>query len=95
VSQNNNRIFLSIVLGIFLASGCSGHSVKYGANSEGEGMASEEEMAGSVDGVSYGSARHADGSTMHGGTVDGNNPYLKSGQGTSNKSGDMKSEIRT
>jgi len=93
VSQNNNRIFLSIVLGIFLASGCSGHSVKYGANSEGEGMASEEEMDGSVDGVSYGTARHADGSTMHGGTVDGNNPYLQSGQGTSNKSGDMKSEM--
>ena len=51
VSQNNNRLFLAILLGIFMASGCSGHSVKYGANSEGEGMGSEEEMNGSVAGA--------------------------------------------
>ncbi len=67
VSRNNSRLFLALVLGMFLASGCSGHSVKYGANSEGEGMASEGEMTGTVDGVSSGTARHADGTLIHGG----------------------------
>lgn len=82
VSQKNKRIFLMIGLGIFLVSGCSGHSVKYGANSEGEEMASEENMVGSVD-----------GSTMHGGTVDENSGSLRSGQGTSKTHGDMNSEM--
>lgn len=67
VSRNNSRLFLALVLGMFLASGCSGHSVKYGANSEGEGMGSEGEMTGTVDGVSSGTARHADGTLIHGG----------------------------
>ena len=44
VSQNNNKLFLAILIGIFMVSGCSGHAVKYGANSEGEGMGSGGEM---------------------------------------------------
>jgi len=80
VSKNNNRLFLAIVLGIFLTSGCSGHSVKYGANSEGEGMASEEEMSGGGDGkLSGGGSPRADGSIVDGGMVNGNDPYLQSG----------------
>ena len=78
LSQNNNKVFVAIVLGIFLASGCSGHSVKYGANSEGQGMGSDEEMNEVVDGVQNGSVRYSDGSTMDGGMVNGNNPYGKS-----------------
>ncbi len=88
LSQINKRIFVVVVLGMFLTSGCSGHSVKYGANSEGEGMASEEEMTGSVDGVSYGTPRYDDGSPVHGGTVNGN-----SGLGALNNAGTMNSEI--
>jgi len=89
VSRNNSRFVFVMVLGMFLASGCSGHSVKYGANSDGEGMSSEGEMTGSVDGVSSGTARHADGTLKHG----GNNPYLQSGQGTSTSSGEMNAEM--
>ena len=59
LSQNNNKVFVAIVLGIFLASGCSGHSVKYGANSEGQGMGSDEEMNEVVDGVQNGSVRYS------------------------------------
>jgi peptidoglycan-associated lipoprotein len=93
LSQNNKRMFITIVLGMFLVSGCSGHSVKYGANSAGEGMASEGEMTEPIDGVSYGTARHADGSTMHGGTVHGNSPYLQSGQGSSDPNSAMTTEM--
>lgn len=84
VSQNNNRLFLAIVAGMFLASGCSGHSVQYGANSKGEGMGSEEEQKASVDGVEF----NADGSPLHGETVDGN-----SGRGASYSDGTMNAEI--
>jgi peptidoglycan-associated lipoprotein len=93
VSQNNNRIFIAIVLGMFLASGCSGHSVKYGANSEGEGLASEGEMVSSVDGAGYGTTRNADGSTMYGGTVNGNNPSPHSDQGTTIASSEEMSAV--
>lgn len=80
-SQNNNRLFLAILLGVFMASGCSGHSVKYGSNSEGEGMASNEgEMSGPGDSASYGTVRNADGTSVYGGTVDGNAAYLRAGQ---------------
>ncbi len=93
VSQNNNRVFLAILLGIFMVSGCSGHAVKYGANSEGEGMSSDEEMNGSIAGVSNGRTRNADGTTFRGGIVDGNDPYIQSSQGMSKNSGEMKSEM--
>ena len=74
VSQNNNRLFLAILLGMFMASGCSGHSVKYGANSGGEGGTSqEEEMSASVENAPHGFIRNADGTMINGGIVDGNN----------------------
>jgi len=74
VSQNNNRLFLAILLGMFMASGCSGHSVKYGANSEGEGATSQEEESGaSVKNAPHGIIRNADGTMINGGIVDGNN----------------------
>jgi peptidoglycan-associated lipoprotein len=94
VSQNNNRLFLAIFLGIFMASGCSGHAVKYGANSEGEGMGSEEAMHGAESGVpTHGRTLNADGTTLNGGMVDGNNPSMQSSQGMSKNNGEMKSEM--
>jgi peptidoglycan-associated lipoprotein len=91
VSQNYNRLFLAILLGIFLASGCSGHAVKYGVDSEGEGMSSEED--GSVAGApTNGGTRNADGTTFHGGMVDGNDPSMQSRQGMLKNNGGIKSE---
>ncbi len=73
VSQNNNRLVLAILLGMFMVSGCSGHSVKYGAHSEGEGMVSHEEGMGvSVENAPHGLIRNADGTLINGGIVDGN-----------------------
>lgn len=96
VSQNNKRLFLAIFFGIFVASGCSGHAVKYGADSEGEGVGSEEEMNGSVAGVSpNGRIRNPDGRTLHGGIVDGNSPSMKSSQGMSMNNGEMQSKMAT
>ncbi len=92
VSQNN-RLFLTIVLGLFLVSGCSGHSLKYGANSEGEEMAAKEGMSGTGETSWSGVARNPDGTLMHGGSVDGNNPFFRSGQGTSNSIGAGTSEM--
>jgi peptidoglycan-associated lipoprotein len=87
VSQYNNRLFLAILLGMFITSGCSGHSVKYGANSEGEEMvASEEEMSASEQNAPIGSVRNADGTMVHGGIVDGNNAALRASQGASQAS---------
>ncbi len=88
VSQNNNgRLFFAIFLGILMTSGCSGHSVKYGTNSEGEGTGTEEEMNGAMAGVSNGITYNADGTPVHGGTVDGTNAFQKSGQGMSQNNG--------
>jgi len=87
VSQNNNRLFLAILLGVFITSGCSGHSVKYGANSEGaEMVSSEEEMSASVQNAPHGSVRNTDGTTVHGGIVDGNIAGLRASQGASQAS---------
>ena len=78
ISQNHNRLFLAILLGIFMATGCSGHSVKYGADSGREGMSSEED--GSVAGSpNNGRTLNADGTTFNGGLVDGNNPSMNNG----------------
>ena len=94
VRQNNNRLLLAILLGIFMASGCSGHAVKYGANSEGEGMGTEEAMQGSETGVpNDGRTLNADGTLFNGGMVDGNNPSMRSSQGMSKNNGEMKSEM--
>ena len=88
VSQNNNgRLFLAIFLGILMTSGCSGHSVKYGTNSEGEGTGAEAEMNGSVAGGVNGVTYNADGSPISGGAVDGTNAYLKSSEALSESSG--------
>ena len=94
VSQNNNRLFLALVFGILFASGCSGHSVKYGANSEGDGMVSgEEEMTASDNGVSHSSTQYSDGSVIDGGTVDGHYPYVQSDKGIGKTSDKMSSDM--
>ena len=95
VSQNNNRLFLAIVLGMLMASGCSGHSVKYGANSEGEETAqNNEEMNESGERTPHGTVRNTTGTTVDGGTVDGNSPYMKGREGSQDSvnSGDMTSQ---
>ncbi len=93
VSQTNNRLFLAIVFGAFMVSGCSGHSLEYGANSEGDEMiSSEEEMNGTADRM----VRNADGTTMQGGRVNGSRPYSGTGQGLSpnlSNSGDGDSDM--
>jgi len=80
VSPNSNRFLLMIVLGMFLTSGCSGHSVKYGANSEGEEMGLDGNVTESGDGGTYGTVRDANGNLIHGGMVNGTNPNLNSEQ---------------
>ena len=81
VSQNNKgRLVFAIFLGILMTSGCSGHSVKYGTNSEGEGLGTEEEMNGAMAGGSNGVTYNADGTPVYGGTVDGASPYTQSGE---------------
>jgi peptidoglycan-associated lipoprotein len=93
-SQNNFRLFLAILLGIFMATGCSGHAVKYGANSEGDGLGAEEDMHGSEAGALInGRTLNADGTTFNGGMVDGNNPSMQSSQGMSQNTGGMNSEM--
>jgi peptidoglycan-associated lipoprotein len=92
VSQNNIRLFLVILFGIFMASGCSGHSIKYEADSEVEGMGSEEN--GSVAGApTKGGTLNADGTPFDGGMVDGKNPYIQSSQGMLKNNGGMQSEM--
>jgi len=88
-SHNNNRLFLAILLGVFMASGCSGHSVKYGANSEGDGMASSEgEMSGSGDNTYSVTGRNPDGTPIFGGTVNGNASPRPGQQGVEGSSSD-------
>ena len=79
VCPKNSILTLAITLGLLIASGCSGHSVRYGANSEGDGMASSD------DGTDNATARimsqangSGGGSRINGGSVEGANPYLRS-----------------
>ncbi len=75
VCPKNSTLMLAITLGLLIAAGCSGHSTRYGANSEGDGMTSSEDENASV---------------RNGGSVDGTNPYLRSSrvnsEGTANAS---------
>ena len=90
VSQNNNnRLFLAILLGVVLTSGCSGHSVKYGTNSEAGGTGTEEDMNVEMARSQNGQALNADGSPLDGGLVHGTNGYLRSGQDSSINNADM------
>lgn len=80
VCPKNSALLLVVTLGVLIASGCSGHSVRYGANSEGddEMLASQDENTSGPDGA----MRQAKGSVaengINGGAVNGANPYLRS-----------------
>jgi peptidoglycan-associated lipoprotein len=63
VYSKNSTLMLAIALGLLIAAGCSGHSSRHGANSEGDGLITSE-------------AGNASGGI--GGYVDGTNPYLSS-----------------
>jgi len=79
VCLKNSTLMLAITLGLIMASGCSGHSVRTGANSEGDGMTSSEdgnEMG--TDGIMHQANRSGEESGRNGGSVDGANPYLHS-----------------
>ena len=96
VSQTNNKLFLALMLGMFFASGCSGHSVKYGASSEGEGMVSGEKATTSSTGESYSLAQSpdgsTDGSTTYGGMVNSMYPNRESAGGTGTMNRNWSSE---
>lgn len=64
VYPKNSTLMLAITLGLLMAAGCSGHSSRHGANSEGDGMISSED---------------GNASGRNGEYVDGTkNPYLSS-----------------
>jgi peptidoglycan-associated lipoprotein len=66
------------VLGMLMTVGCSGHSVRYGANSEGEGESAIQENSAATGGVNAGAGGgyRADGQSGYpGGAVNGNTPF--------------------
>jgi len=82
VCPKNSTLTLAIILGLLIASGCSGHSVRYGANSEGDGMTSSEDGKEiGTDGIMSRANGAIEGSGINGGSVDGANPYLRSNGG--------------
>jgi peptidoglycan-associated lipoprotein len=83
-SLKNNTLLLAVILGLLIASGCSGLGVKYGANSNEDGMISNEdgttnELEKRVN-LAHGAI---DGSGTYGGAVDSTNPYLYSNKANS------------
>ena len=63
------------VLGLLITGGCSGHSVRYGANSEGEGESALQENSGEMGGMKAGTGYAAPGQNGYtGGLVNGSNP---------------------
>jgi len=60
--RNNTMTVLGIaVLGVLMIAGCSGHSVRYGANSEGEGESASQGNSGETEGRNAGTGYMADG----------------------------------
>ena len=79
VCPKNSTFILAITLGFLIASGCSGQSMRYGANSEGDGMASNEDgNANGTEGIMSQANVSIEGSGRDGGSVDGASPYLRS-----------------
>jgi peptidoglycan-associated lipoprotein len=82
VCPKNSTLLVVVTLGVLMASGCSGHSVRYGANSEGDEMtANQDENTPGPDGTmrqSTGSTGSVEGDGINGGSVNGANPYLRS-----------------
>ncbi|MDR4493207.1 MAG: OmpA family protein [Nitrospirales bacterium] len=75
--RNSIQVLAVVVLGMVMIAGCSGHSVRYGANSEGDG---ESALPGSSEETALlnsGSAHGSDGQGHYygGGTVNGRKPY--------------------
>ena len=75
VCPKNSTLLLVITVGLFMASGCSGHSVKYGANSDGDGNGIE------TDGTMHQANSSGEESGIDGGTISGSNPYPGSRRG--------------
>ncbi|HQU27855.1 MAG TPA: hypothetical protein PKZ24_01805, partial [Nitrospirales bacterium] len=74
--KNTVTVLGILVFGLLMTAGCSGHSVRYGANSEGDGDSlAQGESGGTGNGASamgYG----ADGRGGYsGGAVNGNTPF--------------------
>lgn len=46
VCPKRNMLIVVVALGVLMASGCSSHSVRTGANSEGDGMVASEDGSG-------------------------------------------------
>ncbi len=71
-------VFAVAVLGMVMMAGCSGHSVRYGANSEGDGESASQgnpdETARVNSGWSGGTSSNGSGGLYDGGMVNGSRP---------------------
>lgn len=77
--RNNTITVLGAVLGVLIIAGCSGHSVRYGANSEGDGESASQANSGETEGMSPGTGYMADGQGGYtGGMVNGSKPSTQS-----------------
>ncbi|WP_447965204.1 OmpA family protein [Nitrospira sp. Ecomares 2.1] len=73
VCPKRSALIVVVTLGVLMASGCSSHSVRTGANSEGDGMASSEDAVDTnrIMGQANGSG---EGKGINGGLVNGVKP---------------------
>ncbi len=78
VRRNSVGVLAVAVLGVVMIAGCSGHSVRYGANSEGDGESASqgnpEETARANSGWTGGTSSYGKGGLYDGGTVNGSRP---------------------
>lgn len=74
VCPNRSILIIFVSLGVLMASGCGSHSVRSGANSEGDGMASSEEgNAVDTNGIMGQANESVEGRGRNGGLVNGVN----------------------
>ncbi|MCA9419674.1 MAG: hypothetical protein KC592_01570, partial [Nitrospira sp.] len=91
VCPKHSTLVVVVTLGVLMASGCSSHSVRTGANSEGDGMVSSEDgSAVDTNRVMSQANEPVGGRGRNGGLVNGAKPHLgssgSSSQGISNDS---------
>jgi peptidoglycan-associated lipoprotein len=88
VCPKHNISMLAVALGLLVVSGCGGQSARYGANSEGGGMTSSlNEHEPVLAEVGSSANELGKGSEVHGGSVDGTNPHLRSSKSNHEKAG--------
>ena len=81
VRINTKQLMIATAVGLMLTAGCSGHSVKYGATSEGEdGEPGQAETVGSNTPYAGGASGQSQGTGIDGGMVNGSTPQMRSGE---------------